>query len=187
MDQQIKTKAILFDFHGVLLFRKDGYRPDYVVDEIDQAIGRVTDDLCFKAEMMAKYKLGEKEFDAILEKIVEKYDKFLAMWVLLPELRKKYKLAIINNGTFLTVPKFDEKHLIYKNFDLFISSAREGVKKPAAKIFQLAAQKLGVAPEECLFMDDTKINVEGAEAVGMKTIWWESKEIGFGEFMRFLK
>jgi epoxide hydrolase-like predicted phosphatase len=187
MVARIKTKAMLFDFHGVLVFRKDGCCPNCVVDEIDQTIGGVVDDRPFKAEVMAKYKLGEKEFDEMLDKIVEKYERFPAMWDLLPELRKKYKLAIINNGTFLTVPKFDRKHAIYNNFDLFLSSAKEGIKKPDTRIFKLAAQRLSVVPEECLFMDDAKINIDGAKAIGMQTIWWENKEIGYAKFIEFLK
>jgi Predicted hydrolase (HAD superfamily) len=83
----------------------------------------------------------------------------------------------------LTVPKFDAKFSIYGSFDLFVSSALEGVKKPDARIFLPTAQKLGVVPEECLFMDDTKINIKGAAAVGMETIWWENKETGFEKFL----
>jgi epoxide hydrolase-like predicted phosphatase len=187
MDSQTKIKAILFDFHGVLVFQRENYQSDRIVDAIDREIGAITNDAAFKRDTLEKYGLDEKEFSEVLEKIVDKYEKFPAMWKLLPELRKKYKLAIINNGTFLTIPKFDARHSIYKNFDLFVSSAVEGFKKPDARIYRLAAQRLGVAPEECLFMDDAKINIDGAENIGIKSIWWENKEIGFKKFKDFLK
>lgn len=183
MESRIIIKAILFDFHGVLVFRKKDYRPDSVADGIDSMIGDCANDAEFKARAMGKYGLNEKEFQSVLDRIVDKYEKFAELWELLPQLRKKYKLAIINNGTFLTVPKFDAKFSICGSFDLFVSSAAEGVRKPDAKIFLPTAQKLGVVPEECLFMDDMKINIKGAAAVGMETIWWENKETGFEKFL----
>jgi len=33
---------------------------------------------------------------------------------------------------------------------------------------------------------DTRINIEGAAAVGMETIWWENKETGFAKFLELL-
>ena len=39
--------------------------------------------------------------------------------------------------------------------------------KPQPEIYRLAAERLEVAPEECLFVDDLRENCEGAEAVGM--------------------
>lgn len=187
MKSQTKIKAILFDFMGVLLFKKDNYQPGKTIDEIDHIIGKVTDDFAFKKETMEKYKLNEEEFDKVLDKIIDKYERFESLWKLLPELRKKYKLAIINNGTALTLPKLKKIHLVEENFDLFVSSAIEGVRKPNKEIFLLTTQKLEVEPEECLFMDDTKLNIEGGEEVGVKTIWWEDKNIGFDKFLEFLK
>lgn len=187
MESRIIIKAILFDFHGVLVFRKKDYRPDSVADGIDSMIGDCANDAEFKARAMKKYGLDEKGFNSVLGRIVDKYEKFAEIWDLLPQLRKKYKLAIINNGTFLTIPKFDERHSIYKNFDLFVSSSVEGIKKPDAGIYRMAAQRLDVVPGGCLFMDDSKTNVDGAESIGIKSIWWESKDIGFGKFKDFLE
>ena len=42
--------------------------------------------------------------------------------------------------------------------------------KPQPEIYRLAAERLGVAPEECVFVDDLRENCEGAEAVGMTAI-----------------
>ena len=182
-----EIKAILFDFMGVLLFEKDNYPPDRIVDEIDQIIGGVTNDSSFKNETLEHYKLNEKEFKEVLSNVVDKYEKFQSLWKLLPDLRKNYKLAIINNGTALTLQEFDTRHLVKENFDLFVSSAIEGIRKPDSEIFLLTARKLGVKPDECLFMDDSKLNTEGAEETGMKSIWWEDKQSGFDSFLKFLK
>jgi FMN phosphatase YigB (HAD superfamily) len=42
--------------------------------------------------------------------------------------------------------------------------------KPEPEIFLLGAERLGVAPEECVFVDDLRENCAGAEAVGMTAI-----------------
>jgi FMN phosphatase YigB (HAD superfamily) len=42
--------------------------------------------------------------------------------------------------------------------------------KPTPEIYLLGAEKVGLAPEECVFVDDLQENVTGAEAVGMTAI-----------------
>jgi HAD superfamily hydrolase (TIGR01509 family) len=135
---------------------------------------------------MSKFNLGEKEFDAILEKIVNKYEPLKFLWNLLPALRKKYKLAIINNGTALTLREFENRYNIKVRFDLFVSSALEGIKKPRKDIYLSAASQLKVNPKNCLFMDDSELNIRGAKRCGMKTIWWKTQEDGIADFKKFI-
>jgi 2-haloacid dehalogenase len=40
--------------------------------------------------------------------------------------------------------------------------------KPSPEIFELLAARYGLVLEECLFIDDTLVNVLGARAVGMR-------------------
>lgn len=148
-------RAILFDFMGVLLFRRSNYILDQIVDEIDNIIGSVTDDNVFKNQTCEKFHLNRHQFNNILDKVVNKYEPYTPLWELLSKLRKIYKLAIVNNGTGLTLPNFQAKFDIDGKFDLFVSSAKEGIKKPDPEIYLLVAQKLGVKPSECLFMDDS--------------------------------
>ena len=136
--------------------------------------------------MTKKYNLSEIEFDAVLDNIVNKYEPLIPLWNLLPEIRKNYKLAIINNGTALTLPKFKNKYHIDSVFDLFISSAIEGFKKPDRRIYELTIHKLGFKPEECLFMDDSLVNINEAKKLGMSTIYWENYQIGFKKFQEFI-
>jgi putative hydrolase of the HAD superfamily len=52
-------------------------------------------------------------------------------------------------------------------FDVEVRSGVEGLRKPDPEIYRLAAGRLGVPPEACVFVDDIPANVEGAKAVGM--------------------
>jgi putative hydrolase of the HAD superfamily len=55
-------------------------------------------------------------------------------------------------------------------FDAIVISAEVGLHKPQPGIYLLAAQRLGVAPQECVFVDDLRENCAGAEAVGMTAV-----------------
>ena len=55
-------------------------------------------------------------------------------------------------------------------FDGVVISGEVGMHKPQPEIFLLGAERAGVEPEECVFVDDLRQNCEGAEAVGMTAI-----------------
>jgi putative hydrolase of the HAD superfamily len=55
-------------------------------------------------------------------------------------------------------------------FDGVVISGEVGMHKPEPEIFLLGAERAGVRPEECVFVDDLRENCEGAEAVGMTAI-----------------
>jgi putative hydrolase of the HAD superfamily len=55
-------------------------------------------------------------------------------------------------------------------FDALVISGEVGLHKPQPEIFRLAAERLGVAPGRCVFVDDLRENVDGAEAIGMTAI-----------------
>lgn len=52
-------------------------------------------------------------------------------------------------------------------FDALVISGEVGLRKPQPEIYQLAADRLGVEPAECVFVDDLAVNIRGAAAVGM--------------------
>lgn len=55
-------------------------------------------------------------------------------------------------------------------FDVTVISGEVGLHKPQPEIYLLASERLGVKPEDCVFVDDLRENVNGAEAVGMTAI-----------------
>jgi epoxide hydrolase-like predicted phosphatase len=55
-------------------------------------------------------------------------------------------------------------------FDAVVISAEVGLHKPQPEIYRLAAERLGVAPKDCVFVDDLRENCAGAEAVGMTAV-----------------
>ena len=52
-------------------------------------------------------------------------------------------------------------------FDTVVLSGLAGVAKPDPDAYLLVAERLGVEPARCVFVDDLRRNVLGAAAVGM--------------------
>ncbi len=55
-------------------------------------------------------------------------------------------------------------------FHTVVESAKEGLRKPDPRIYELALSRLGVAATETVFLDDLGINLKPARAMGMATI-----------------
>src|SRR4051794_9635671 len=64
---------------------------------------------------------------------------------------------------------YDQAELA-KLFDDVIISGEVGLHKPDAAIYELSCERLGVAPTDCVFVDDLRENCAGAEAVGMTAV-----------------
>jgi len=52
-------------------------------------------------------------------------------------------------------------------FDVVVISGEVGMRKPEPRIFEHTLELLGLAPRECVFVDDLRGNVEAAVALGM--------------------
>jgi epoxide hydrolase-like predicted phosphatase len=55
-------------------------------------------------------------------------------------------------------------------FDAWVISAEVGIRKPDPAIYELAAERLGLPPEQCVFVDDLPGNLKPARALGMATV-----------------
>jgi putative hydrolase of the HAD superfamily len=71
-------------------------------------------------------------------------------------------------------------------FDAVVISGDVGLHKPEPEIFILGAERIGVPPAECVFVDDLRENCEGAEAVGMTAILHRGSDTTVPELERLL-
>jgi putative hydrolase of the HAD superfamily len=60
--------------------------------------------------------------------------------------------------------------LLDELFEAIVISGDVGMHKPEPAIYMLGAERLGLAPEECVFVDDLRENCQGAEEVGMTAV-----------------
>ncbi|MFZ5850950.1 MAG: HAD family hydrolase [Actinomycetota bacterium] len=77
--------------------------------------------------------------------------------------RQGLRTALLSNSWGNAYPV----HLWDGLFDAVVISGEVGLRKPEPEIYRLAAERLRLAPEECVFVDDLTVNVQGAVAVGM--------------------
>jgi epoxide hydrolase-like predicted phosphatase len=62
------------------------------------------------------------------------------------------------------------RDLLAELFDGVVISGEEGFRKPDPRMYALGAERIGVAPERCVFVDDLPFNLKPAAALGMATI-----------------
>jgi putative hydrolase of the HAD superfamily len=86
----------------------------------------------------------------------------------------KYLLATLNNESRELNLHRIEHFGLRKVFTVFFSSCFLGVKKPDDEIFRLALDLSQRAPEECLFIDDRKLNLECAGRSGLRTLHFQN-------------
>jgi putative hydrolase of the HAD superfamily len=55
-------------------------------------------------------------------------------------------------------------------FDGVVISGEEGMRKPAPEMYTLGARRAGLAPSECVYVDDLPFNLTPAAELGMATV-----------------
>ena len=90
-------------------------------------------------------------------------------------LKPRYKTGIISNA-WSGLPVLLEEWGIIDAFDVVVGSGDEGIMKPAPRIYQIALERLSVAPDEAVFVDDFIENIIGARELGINAIHFQSRE-----------
>jgi putative hydrolase of the HAD superfamily len=78
------------------------------------------------------------------------------------------------------------RELLAELFDGIVISGEEGMRKPTAAIYELGAQRIGLPPEQCVFVDDLPFNLEPARELGMGTVHHTSAAETIPELERLL-
>ena len=81
-----------------------------------------------------------------------------------------YKVAVASSSSMNHIINNMEKTGLKKYIDEFASGAEVENGKPAPDVFLLAAKRLGVKPEECLVLEDSKAGVIAGNSAGAKVI-----------------
>lgn len=178
-------KAVIFDWGHVLIDNSETHRIKF----FSQKLGVTSDE--FKPVLekyLPLFTTGELDEDILWLKIQEDlgikdikipniwaeswetgYIPFEEMWSLARALKANgYKIGLLSNCEKPTTSLAARPE--YGVFDAKIFSCFEGVKKPDSKIYEIALERLGVKPEEAVFIDDVDRYVEGAKIVGLRAI-----------------
>ena len=94
-----------------------------------------------------------------------------------------FRTGLISNS--MGVDRYD-RSTFPELFDGVVISGEVGLHKPQPEIFLMGAERTGVAPEQCVFVDDLRENCEGAEAVGMTAVLHRGADTTLPELERLL-
>ncbi|MGB2791217.1 MAG: HAD-IA family hydrolase [Candidatus Moraniibacteriota bacterium] len=93
-----------------------------------------------------------------------------------PQLKKLgYKIAILSNATTELRKKLHNLG-IHKHIDKIVISGEIGFQKPHKEAFDVVFQKLGVLPQEVIFIDDAPKNLEKAAEIGYTPILFRGND-----------
>ena len=97
-----------------------------------------------------------------------------------------YKLALFSNHAKEWIDYCEEKFNFHELFDTRVYSYEIGVSKPDPVSFERVLDALKAIPEECLFVDDSEINIAAARELGFKGIVFTNAEALSSELKKVL-
>ncbi len=192
--QKSKNPAFIFDLGGVLLdwnprylFRKlfagDEDRVNFFLNEICTQEWNMRQDAGYPlAQAIEERCRLYPEYSQAIHAYYERYQETVSGEIsgtvqILAELRAaQYALCALSNWSWETFSLIRGDHAFLEWFDELVISGREGIIKPDAAIFALAARRVGRAPQDCLFIDDYQLNISAAEQLGMQAVLFTSPE-----------
>ena len=189
-----KITTIIFDLGGVLI----DWNPRYVyrtIFESEEKIDWFFENICTHEwnehqdagrslkeatdELLAKHPEHENEIRAYYDRWEEMLGGAINETVeILRSLKEtnKYKLYALTNWSAETFPVALQRYDFLQWFDGIVMSGEEKTRKPFPEIYQTLLTRFNVNPSEVIFIDDSLRNVEGANAVGIDGIHFQSPQ-----------
>ncbi len=190
MSVTTRLRAVIFDWGGVLVRTFDPQPRRALEAQYNLPPGSVGQ-LVFGSPAWARCQVGEwseqKLWDAVgqrqglsPEQTADFRRRFFAgdrlddeLVAFIRSLRPGLKTALLSNFSTHLRHLLDQYHLA-DAFDAVVISAEEGIVKPDVRIYHAACQRLGVQPDEAVFVDDFAENVTGAQRAGLQAIHFTS-------------
>jgi epoxide hydrolase-like predicted phosphatase len=181
------VRAVVFDVGGVLEVNPStgwtdrwalrlGLRPRELERRIDRLwsggdIGAVT-----LAEVERRTAKGlELDDGAVAELMTDAWAEYVGslnreLAEYLRGLRPRYRTAILSNSFVGAREREQDAYGFEEMCDTIVYSHEVGRVKPDPAIYHIVCERLGVAPQEVLFLDDVQANVDGARAIAMRAV-----------------
>ena len=185
------VKGILFDFGGVLV-RTATWEPRRRWEEKYHLQPGQLDALVFDTEAAVDAALGlrpaadvwgsvARELSLSPGELAQLQEDFFSadfldqeLIAFIQEIRPPIRVGILSNAFLNAREIFRNKYCLDSLFDTMVISAEVNLAKPDIRIYLLAAQRLDLQPDEIVFVDDVKKNLEGARLAGLQAIHFRS-------------
>ncbi len=187
-------KAIIFDFGGVLLdWNPHNLYRSYFPDD-PQALDDFLGEIGFYA-WNAEQDRGRSFADGVAE-LSEKFphhahliEAYAEHWIdsitgeitgtveILYKLKAKgYPLFGLSNWSAETFPLVRNEYSFFDELDDIVYSGEVKLIKPEPEIYHLLLSKIKYSASECLFIDDSQVNVDAAKALGFEAVHFVSSK-----------
>ena len=150
---------------------------NHLMSTIDEEYRQFLQYYTLLAKALPELGLSEEDLRRVTEDKVynlENYRLFPDSIQTLEALRGKYKLGVISDTWPSIVPVLENLGIL-AYFDCVTYSYTLGVYKPHESMYRDALQKLGLPPEETVFVDDGAGNLEGARRMGIQPVLIRAK------------
>jgi epoxide hydrolase-like predicted phosphatase len=187
----VAITTIIFDLGNVVI-GWDPYRVYRPLLESDEAIGAFFDEVGF-AEWNVEQDRGRPWSEAVAElssrfphrrelihAFYDRWDDSITGIIegtvdIIRRLRDRgLQLIGLTNWSGETFARTRPRYDVFALFDDIVVSGAVGLIKPDPAIFDLTLKRAGRRPSECLFIDDSKVNVAAAAELGLDAILFES-------------
>lgn len=199
----MSIRAVIFDLGGVLVRTEDRAPREQLAkslgmtyEEISHVIfdsesallatvGKITtqahwentrETLKLSPEEFSRVRVAFWSGDSLDENLVD-YIRFL---------RPQYRTGLLSNAWDNLREIIESRWKISDAFDEIIISSEVGVAKPDPRIYHMTLNRLEVAPQEAVFVDDFFENVEAAWSAGLNGIHFVKPEQAVSELSKLL-
>ena len=185
-------KVIFFDIGGVLLrihpekmIKKISTITDISFDIVENSFPEEAHD-AYERGQMTDHDWYQSCKNSLPDRNSLTENQFWAAWSMLLgdetdvvdiliRLKRSYKIWLLSNTNSRHIKNEVEGNYVFPNLvDGSIYSYDVGCRKPEKKIYQIACEAAKIDPESCVFIDDLKDNIIGANQVGLHGVHYKN-------------
>jgi FMN phosphatase YigB (HAD superfamily)/DNA-binding XRE family transcriptional regulator len=179
------ARFIYFDVNGCLVhfyqgaFAKLAAATDSRSDIVESAFWRLNDDVCrgtlslsdFNAKLAQRLGVDSVNWQ---EYYLDTIEPITPMQELLEWASRHYRVGLLTNTMPGLLGSMRRSGRIPNlPYDAVVDSSEVGAIKPEDRVYEIAAEKAGVQPEEILFIDDSRANLMAADKLGWNVLWFD--------------
>ena len=185
-------RGILFDFGGVISAFDSRIFFQALTRWTDRRAGEMAT-IVLEADLPRRYESGRISSREFFSEVTERCgvsiseEEFVAAFTgifipiestfrLIRTLKPSFRIALLSNTNEWHFEHYIRKVEVFPLFDAVTLSYRVGEMKPGERIYRDSLKRIGLLPEECVFIDDLEENVAGAERLGIHGIHYTGHE-----------
>lgn len=194
----MNARAVIFDLDGVLIdseqanvesateaFAAEG--TPLSREEIRQVVGRHP--LDYVPRLARARGITPRRQRRLLERQYAAYEEWSARIrrvegaeILIPDLaRRGFRLAVATSSDRASARESLQRVGLLDHFELLLTLEDVRERKPSPQIYRLALERLGLAPEQVVVVEDSSPGVQAARAAGLRCIALRSRWVDPGD------